>query len=61
MIPLKELKTIGPDAGLWSALQQMTEEDVNQLLVMEDERLLGMLARDNVLTFLRTKGELGLS
>lgn len=60
MIPLKELKTISPDEGLWSALQQMTEEGVNQLPVMENERLVGMLARDNVLTFLRTKAELGI-
>lgn len=61
MIPLAELKTIGPDEGLWSALQQMTQEGVNQLPVMENGNLLGMLARDNVLTFLRTKAELGIT
>ncbi|MCR4405721.1 MAG: site-2 protease family protein [Anaerolineae bacterium] len=60
MIPFSELKTIGPDEGLWSALQQMTTEGVNQLPVMEKGNLLGMLARDNVLTFLRTKAELGI-
>jgi Zn-dependent protease/CBS domain-containing protein len=61
MIPLDKLKTISPDEGLWSALQQMTEEGVNQLPVMEAGRLLGMLARDNVLTFLRTRAELGIT
>ncbi len=38
----------------------MTEEGVNQLPVMEDRRLVGMLARDNVITFIQLRAELGL-
>jgi predicted transcriptional regulator len=40
----------------------MTTEDINQFPVMDAERrrLLGMVARDNVLAFLRTRAELGL-
>jgi len=60
MTPLAELRAIGPDVELWSALQEMTEEGVNQLPVVEEGQLLGMLGRDNILTFLRTKAELGL-
>jgi Zn-dependent protease/CBS domain-containing protein len=60
MIPVDKLKTVAPDQGLWPALQEMTEEGVNQLPVMEDRRLLGILARDNVLSFVRTRAELGV-
>ena len=60
MTPLEKLVTIGPDEELWHALEEMTEEGVNQLPVVEDGRLLGMLGRDNVLSFLRTRAELGI-
>lgn len=60
MTPLAQLLTIGPDEELWHALQEMTEEGVNQLPVVEGGRLLGMLGRDNVLSFLRTRAELGI-
>ncbi len=60
MTPLDKLATIGPDDELWQALQEMTEEGVNQLPVVENGRLLGMLGRDNVLSFIRTRAELGI-
>ncbi len=60
MIPADKLKTVPPDQGLWPALQEMTAEGVNQLPVMENRRLVGVLARDNVLSFIRTRAELGV-
>lgn len=60
MTPLSRLRTTRPDEGLWRALEEMTEEDVNQLPVMENGRLAGMLGRDNVLTFIRLRAELGV-
>jgi len=60
MIPLADLKTVRPDDELTVIFERMTAEDVNQFLVMENGRLLGMVARDNVLAFLRTRAELGL-
>ncbi len=59
MLPLAELKRIGPDAELWTALQQMDRDGVNQLPVMTDSRVVGMLSRDDVISFLRTVQELG--
>jgi Zn-dependent protease len=59
MIPRAELKTVKPDDELTVVFDRMTAEDINQYPVMEDERLLGMVARDNVLAFLRTRTELG--
>ncbi len=60
MTRVEELKRVGPDEELWTAMQNMTEEGVNQLPVMDDGQLLGMLGRDNVLSFIRIKGELGI-
>lgn len=59
MLPLEKLKRIGPDAELWSALQQMDRDGVNQLPVMSDGRVIGMLSREDVITFLRTLQEFG--
>ena len=60
MTPLSQLKAIGPDDDLWSAMQEMTEEGVNQLPVMEEGQLIGMLARDNLMSFIRVRAELGV-
>ncbi len=59
MLPLEGLKRIGPDTELWTALQEMDRDGVNQLPVMTDSRVVGMLSREDVITFLRTVQELG--
>ncbi len=62
MIPLAELQTVMPDDELSVVFERMTAEDINQFPVMDAQRarLLGMVARDNMLAFLRTRAELGL-
>lgn len=60
MTPLVELKAIGPDDGLWSAMQEMTEEGVNQLPVIAEDQLIGMLGRDHLVSFIRVRAELGV-
>lgn len=59
MIPLDTLKQIGPETGLFAALQLMDRDGVNQLPVVADRRVVGMLTREDVITFLRTVRELG--
>jgi Zn-dependent protease len=59
MLPLEKFKRINPTAELWSALQQMDGDGVNQLPVMTDGQVIGMLSRQDVITFLRTLQELG--
>jgi Zn-dependent protease len=58
MLPLDKLMRISPDKELWSALQQMDRDGVNQLPVMTDNQVVGMLSREDVITFLRTVREL---
>lgn len=59
MLPMENLKRISPDTDVWSALQEMDRDGVNQLPVMTDGRVVGMLSREDVVTFLRTLRELG--
>ncbi|HTR35770.1 MAG TPA: site-2 protease family protein [Bryobacteraceae bacterium] len=59
MLPLERLKHVGPDGELWNALQLMDRDGVNQLPVITDSRVVGMLSREDVVTFLRTLQELG--
>ena len=58
MLPLGKFKRISPSAELWSALQEMDSDGVNQLPVMTDGQVIGMLSRQDVITFLRTVQEL---
>jgi Zn-dependent protease/CBS domain-containing protein len=59
MLPLEQLKCIGPDAELWSALQMMDRNGVNQMPVIRDQHVVGMLSREDAITFLRTLQEFG--
>ena len=59
MLPWEELKRVAPDAELWAALQEMDRDGVNQMPVTRDHKVIGMLSREDVITFLRTLQELG--
>jgi predicted transcriptional regulator len=60
MIPRESLQSVKPDDDLALVFEQMTAEDINQFPVIENGKLLGMVARDNLLAFLRTRAELGV-
>lgn len=60
MIPADKVKTVGPNDDLWAAMEEMTEEGVNQLPVVDGDRLVGIVGRDAVMGYLRMKAELGL-
>ncbi len=46
------VKRVQPDTDLEAALDEMDRDGVNQLPVMEDGRLLGMLRRGDLVGFL---------
>lgn len=60
MTPLKDLHIIGPEEDLGEAFKLLTEKNVNQLPVIAEGKLQGMLARDNLLNFISLKEGLGL-
>jgi CBS domain-containing protein len=60
MTPLDKLKWVGPGEDLSSVLQLMSTEDVNQLPVVDEGNIVGMVARENLLAFIHTRSELGM-
>jgi Zn-dependent protease/predicted transcriptional regulator len=53
------LQSVDPNTELWAALQKLDRDGVNQLPVTREGRVIGMLAREDVISFLRTLQELG--
>jgi len=60
MTPLDKVKQVKADEDLTSVMQLLTEEDVNQLPVIEDNKVIGIVGRDRLLNFINTRAELGM-
>jgi CBS domain-containing protein len=58
MIPVSRMKWIAPDTGLWTALKKMNRDGVNQLPVLSHGTLVGILAREDAISFMQTVQEL---
>jgi Zn-dependent protease len=59
MIPDTGIKKVRPDAELWECFSMMNRDGVNQLPVMENGHILGMLSREDVINFFHTLQEFG--
>lgn len=60
MIPLERLHAVSPQQNLNDVLPLMANRDVNQLPVVEDGRLVGVLTRDAIIRTLEVRRGLGL-
>jgi Zn-dependent protease len=60
MRPLQQVRTVTPDAPVSEALEVMAREDLNQLPVMANGELSGLISRGHVLQLLQTRAELRL-
>jgi CBS domain-containing protein len=60
MIPVEQMKRVRPDGELWTALEEMDRDGVNQLPVMTDGQIQGVISREDVVGYLRTLHELGV-
>lgn len=60
MIPLKRLIKVEPQTELLEALQTMDTVNVNQLPVLINDELVGVLSREQIVHYLRTRAELGI-
>ena len=60
MTPVADLKRIRPDTEMWAAMQEMDRDGVNQLPVMTNGHVKGMLTREDVISYLRTLQELDM-
>jgi len=54
MTPVDKLKVAYPDQEALSILEQMVENDINQVPVVREGRVIGLITRDSLLRFLRT-------
>jgi Zn-dependent protease len=60
MIPIEQTKRVRPDEELWTSLEEMDRDGVNQLPVMADGQIQGMLSREDIIGYLRTLQEFGV-
>ncbi|MGI5835508.1 MAG: CBS domain-containing protein [Chloroflexota bacterium] len=56
-----QLQTVSPQQELTDAIRLLAEYDINQLPVVDEGKLVGLLSRSNVIRFLQIKEELGLA
>lgn len=52
MAPIRNLDTTRPGAILWSALEKMGRDGANQLPVVDESGVVGMLSREDILHYL---------
>ncbi|MFQ6122844.1 MAG: site-2 protease family protein [Dehalococcoidales bacterium] len=58
MTPVEQLKIAYPSQHALEVLEQMNENDINQMPVVSEGRVIGLITRDSLLRFLRTRAEL---
>jgi Zn-dependent protease/CBS domain-containing protein len=59
MKPLDKLKRVSPADDLSTALNILTQENLNQVPVMVDERMVGMVTREDLAAYLKQNGRKG--
>jgi Zn-dependent protease/CBS domain-containing protein len=60
MVPSHRLRVVTPQDSAMVALQIMDEQDVAQLPVVDDGRVVGLVGRDGILRLMRARAELGI-
>jgi len=60
MIPLSRLHVVAPQQSLNDVLPLMNDHDVNQLPVVQDGTLVGILSRDAIIRYLEVRRGLGV-
>jgi Zn-dependent protease/predicted transcriptional regulator len=58
MTPMGRLSSVDADEDVWNLVQKMSEEDTNQMPVVDGGQLLGLITRDNLMNHLRLRSEL---
>ena len=60
MVPLSNLVSVTPSLELMTALRTMDEANVARVPVIEGHEVVGILSREDILHYIRTRAELGL-
>jgi Zn-dependent protease/predicted transcriptional regulator len=59
MLPIDRIHSASPEEPALAVLERMQREDINQMPVISEGRIVGMIARDNILRVLQTRLQLG--
>ena len=60
MTPASKLKTVHVDQDVLSVLQEMEGESINHIPVIEAAKVVGVINREELIRFLRTRADLGI-
>jgi len=60
MTPVEKLKIAHPDQDVLSVLEQMDEANINQMPVVSEGRIVGLITRDNLIRLFHTRSKLGI-
>ncbi len=55
MLPRDRIHSVTPEEPLLAVLERMQSEDINQMPVMNDGQLVGMITRDSILRVIQTR------
>jgi len=58
MIPFSQMKAVSPNEDLSNIMQILSENDINQVPVVWEGKVVGIVARDNLINFINTRNEL---
>jgi Zn-dependent protease len=59
MVPREEVRSTPPDTPLLQILERMQGDDVNQMPVVVDGQVVGLVTRDSILRVIQTRVEMG--
>jgi Zn-dependent protease/CBS domain-containing protein len=59
MTPFDKLKWVGPDEDLSNVFRILIQNDINQVPVVQDGQIVGMVTRENLLNFVNIRSGLG--
>ena len=60
MLPRDQAITVAPETPLYDVLTHLSPDGVNQVAVLDGDRFLGIVSRDQVVDFMRARAELGI-
>jgi Zn-dependent protease/CBS domain-containing protein len=60
MTPIDKMRQVHPEDDLSSVMHLLTEQDANQVPVLQDNNIVGMVWRENLVTFIHLRSGLGI-
>jgi Zn-dependent protease/CBS domain-containing protein len=60
MTPFDNIKWVGPDEELATVMRLIAENDINQIPIVKDNQIVGMITRENLLNFINIRSGLGV-